>query len=92
MLKPKTASFGKLQSKVKGLYPGKRSRGFFIALKGNFKTTCTIWLKFELVRNFMPVLDTCKFEGAIRDVPLTPYFHLTDGNLTEDTYNVLRRL
>ena len=28
----------------------------------------------------------------IRDVPLTPYFHLTDGNLTKDTYNVLRRL
>ena len=27
-----------------------------------------------------------------RDVPLTPYFHLTDGNLTKDTYNVLRRL
>ena len=21
-----------------------------------------------------------------RDVPLTPYFHLTDGNLTKDTY------
>lgn len=30
--------------------------------------------------------------GFIRDVPLTPYFHLTDGNLTKDTYNVLRRL
>ena len=27
-----------------------------------------------------------------RDVPLTPYFHLTDGNLTKDAYNVLRRL
>ena len=27
-----------------------------------------------------------------RNVPLTPYFHLTDGNLTKDTYNVLRRL
>ena len=30
--------------------------------------------------------------SAIRDVPHTPYFHLTDGNLTKDTYNVLRRL
>ena len=30
--------------------------------------------------------------GLNRDVPLTPYFHLTDGNLTKDTYNVLRRL
>ena len=37
----------------------------FKALKGNFKT-CTIWLKLELVRNFMPVIDTCKFEGAIK--------------------------
>ena len=31
-------------------------------------------------------------QSLIRDVPLTPYFHLTDGNLTKDTYNVLRRL
>ena len=30
--------------------------------------------------------------GVNRDVPLTPYFHLTDGNLTKDTYNILRRL
>ena len=31
-------------------------------------------------------------DRPIRDVPLTPYFHLTDGNLTKDTYNVLWRL
>ena len=23
---------------------------------------CTMWLKFELVRDVIPVLDTCKFE------------------------------
>ena len=32
------------------------------------------------------------YNSAIRDVPLTPYFHLTDGNLTKDTCNVLWRL
>ena len=27
-----------------------------------------------------------------RDVPLKPYVYLTDGNLTKDTCNALRRL
>ena len=36
---------------------------FFSQLKGiNSKMTGKIWLKFELVRDLMPVLITCKFD------------------------------
>ena len=66
MPETENCKFRKVAVKSERAISRKKVKGLFIALKGNFKTTCTIWLKFELVRNFMPVIDTCKFEGAIK--------------------------
>ena len=62
-----SASLKILQSKLKVLCPGQGRIWAFSALKAsNFKMNCTIWPIFKLVQDFMPVLNTCKFEEKLQ--------------------------
>ena len=55
----------------------------------NSKINCTIWPKFELARDFMPVLKTCKFEAlaitierAVSQIRSNIYLFRTEGQVT----------
>ena len=44
------------------IFPHYKSMEFFQTLKGNSAVLGRIWLKFELVRDIIDVLLTCKYE------------------------------
>ena len=56
-----TCKFEEVVIKTEGAMP--RTMSFFYHSRANkFKKSCTIWLKFELIRDFMLVLVIRKFD------------------------------
>ena len=48
---------------------------FHCSRASNSKENDPTWPKFELVRDFMPLLDTCKFEGVALKLKALPPGH-----------------
>ena len=58
-----TCKFEKVELKTEEASLNKVKYGLFQHSRAsNSKTKCTVWPKFKLVRDFMPVLDTSQFK------------------------------